>query len=107
MLIFHFEKIPLATLLTNLLIGGFLWWILFCAVFFVLIESISFFLAVIFWLTLFIPTKIILILSEFFQHGWTIIVSPKISIPITLFFLGIFFYFFIEEEFRIRTLYAE
>jgi ComEC/Rec2-related protein len=107
MLVFHFEKIPLSTLLTNLLIGGFLWWILFCAVFFVLIESISFFLAVVFWITLFIPTKIILILSEFFQYGWTITLSPLVTTPLTLFFLGIFFYFFLEEEFRTRTLYAK
>jgi ComEC/Rec2-related protein len=46
MIIYHFERIPLASLLANILIGGILGWILFSCVFFVWIQFISHTLAI-------------------------------------------------------------
>ncbi len=100
MVVYHFERIPLATLVTNLLIGWLLGWILFSCVLFIGIQWISSSLAIILGLFIYLPAKAIILLATFFQYGWVIEISSHTASLIALFFLWIFTFLFIENVWR-------
>lgn len=98
LVIYHFERIPLSSLLVNILIWGILGWILFSSVFFMWIQVFSHTLAVIVWYIVYIPTKFILTLSLFFRSGWIITIPSWIAPSMSVFILWIFLYIFWEES---------
>ncbi len=96
LIIYHFERIPVSSLLANILIWGVLGWILFSSVFFVGISLLSHSLTIIFGYLVYIPTKFIIILSWFFQNGWIISIPSSLAPSISVFLLGIFLIIFLE-----------
>ena len=96
LIIYHFERIPVSSLLANILIWGILGWILFSSILFVGITWVSHTLAVMVGYFVYIPTKFILLLSWFFQNGWIISIPSSLAPGITVFLLGIFIFIFLE-----------
>lgn len=97
LIIYHFERIPVSSLLANILIWGILGWILFSSIFFVGMTLISHTLSILVGYFVYIPTKFILFLSWFFQNGWIISVPSFLAPGITVFLLWIFLFIFLEE----------
>lgn len=74
-MIYFFGNLPIGSLIANILIGGLLGWILFTAVFFVVIQFFGSFIGYIFWFLVYIPTHWILLIGDFFSR------FPIINIP--------------------------
>jgi ComEC/Rec2-related protein len=97
-LIYHFGNVALYSIITNILISGFLGWILFSATFFWILSLIWFPFLKIVWLLIYIPTKIIISISHFFSHGITFTPTQEQSTILTLFLLWFILYFYIFDE---------
>ena len=98
LVIYHFERIPLSSLLANLLIWPLLGWILFSCIFFVGIQSISHILAIWVGFFVYLPTKAILLITSFFWNGWILSIPHMIAPYISLFMLGVFLFIFMERD---------
>ena len=98
LVIYHFERIPLSSLMANILIWPLLGWILFSCIFFVGIQSISHILAIWVGFFVYIPTKAILLITSFFANGWVLSIPHIIAPYISLFMLGVFLFIFIEND---------
>ncbi len=97
-MIFHFGTFALSSILANILIAGFLGWILFSSVFFVGIQYVSHTLGYFFGFLVYIPTKIVIEITSFFRYGMILEVPLEFRIPLTLFIFGIYFYLYLEED---------
>ncbi len=88
-IIYHFGVIPIFTILSNILIGGVLGWILFSSIFYLLFAIIGGWILYIWWWTIYLPTTYIMWVGEFFWGEYTYTIDPKLIDPITLFLIGL------------------
>ncbi len=97
-LIFHFWSIAINSILTNILIAWFVGWILLSgSIFWILTLLWIPFLKMV-WLLVYIPTKIVIILSQFLSNGISLTFSESSQIWISSFIVWIMLYYFIFDE---------
>lgn len=104
-IIYHFERIPLWGILANILIGGFLGFILFSSIVFVSIHTLSPYIAIIGWYFVYLPTKFIILVSHFFQNWWIIPISHSLSSPLASLIIGFYAFRFIDQMWK-KTLFT-
>ncbi len=88
-ILYHFNTIPLFGIISNILISGFLWWILFSSVLYLLFSLIGWWILYIWWWTIYIPTAYIVWISEIFGNWYILTLDKKIAEPIALFLIWI------------------
>ena len=87
--IYHFWTIPLYTVISNILIGGILWWILFSSMFYFILSLFGWWILYLWWWTIYLPTLYILTVGEYFWKGYTYTIDEHWIQPISLFLIGI------------------
>lgn len=88
-IIYHFNTIPLYTLVSNILISGFLGWILLASVIYLIFALIGWWILYIWGWTIYLPTAYIMWIGDFFWNGYTWTVNEKIAEPLAIFLIGI------------------
>ena len=88
-IIYHFSIIPLWTLVSNILISGFLGWILFASVLYLLFALIGGWILYLWGWTIYLPTAYIMWVGRFFGNGYTYTIDEKWAEPIALFIIGL------------------
>jgi ComEC/Rec2-related protein len=83
-IIYHFSTIPLYTVASNILISGFLGWILFASVLYLLFALIGGWILYIWGWTIYLPTAYIMWVWEFFGNGYTYPIDVKWGEPLAL-----------------------
>jgi competence protein ComEC len=90
LIIYHFQSVALASIVINILISFVLGWILFTAVLYVPIISISEWIGYHYGYILYIPTKYIIILSEYFAQFPKILFTETWATSVALILIGIY-----------------
>jgi ComEC/Rec2-related protein len=96
-LLYHFGTIPLSGLLSNIIIAWLLGWILFSSIFFVILSSFSLILGYFMGILVYIPTRFVIGVTQFFQDGIIFRVPSDLAIIMTLFLLGIYSYIYVAD----------
>jgi competence protein ComEC len=99
-IIYHFNTIPIFTLASNILISGFLGWILLASVIYLLFAWIGWWILYIWWWTIYLPTAYIMWVGEFFWNGYILAINEKIAEPTAIFLTGLMIstIFYIEKK---------
>lgn len=98
-LIYHFGEIAIGSLMANILIGWVLGWILSVSVIFATVASISHIGGILSGWLIYIPTRYIIMITDYFQYGYHLSIPISLRPHISLFFLWCIVFFFIESEF--------
>lgn len=88
-IIYHFNTIPLFTLISNILISGFLGWILFASVIYLLLALMGWWILYLWGWMIYIPTAYIMRVGDIFGNGYILTLSENIAEPLALFMTGI------------------
>jgi ComEC/Rec2-related protein len=97
-LLYHFWEIPVWSIITNILIAGFLGWILFSGIIYAGFSLISSWLSYIFGFLVYLPTYIVIRISRIFDSGYILSVSEDIALIISLSLLGLLSFFFVYDD---------
>jgi ComEC/Rec2-related protein len=97
-LLYHFWQIPAWTIITNMLIAGFLGWILFSGIIYAGLSLISSSLSYIFGFFVYLPTYIVIQISKIFDDGYILTVPEDIGLIISLSLLGMLSFFFLADD---------
>jgi ComEC/Rec2-related protein len=88
-ILYHFNTIPLFSLVSNILISGVLAWILLASVFYLLFALIGWWILYIWGWSIYLPTAYIMWVGEVFGNGYILNIDTKIAEPLSLFMIGI------------------
>ncbi len=88
-IIYHFNTIPLFTLISNILISGFLGWILLASIIYLAFAMIGWWILYIWGWTIYLPTAYIMWVGEFFWNGYIWTISDAIAEPVAIFLVGV------------------
>ncbi len=88
-IIYHFNTIPLWTIASNILISGFLGWVLFASVFYLLFALVGWWILYIWGWTIYLPTAYIMWVGQIFGNNSTYTIGDTWGEPIALFMIGI------------------
>jgi ComEC/Rec2-related protein len=84
-IIYHFNTIPVFSLISNILISGFLGWILFSSVIYLLFALIGWWILYIWGWTIYLPTSYIMWVGEFFGNGYIYTLDSMVAEPLAIF----------------------
>lgn len=98
-LIYHFGEIALGSLVANILIGWVLGWILSASVLFATLASLSHIGGILSGWLIYVPTRYIIMITDWFQYGYQISIPDALRPHISLFLLWYIVFFFLESEF--------
>ena len=98
LLIFHFWVLSLGGIIANILIAVFLWPLLIFSV--IYLGLIACWITGLYypWLFVYIPAKVILMITWFFSWGYQLHIDEALRAPISMFLLGCLLYFFFQSE---------
>jgi ComEC/Rec2-related protein len=99
-IIYHFNTIPLWTLASNILISGFLGWILLASVLYLIFALVWGWILYLWGWTIYLPTAYIMWVGQFFGNSSNYTIDEKIAEPIALFLVGIMMVVILSMEKR-------
>ncbi|MBC7498265.1 ComEC/Rec2 family competence protein [Candidatus Gracilibacteria bacterium] len=88
-IIYHFNTIPLWTLASNILISGFLGWILFASMLYLGFALVGGWILYLWGWTIYLPTAYIMWVGQFFGNSSTYTIDEKIAESIAMFLAGL------------------
>lgn len=101
-ILYHFHTIPLYSLVSNILISGFLGWILFATVLYLVFAMIGWWILYIWGWLIYIPTAYILWIGRYFWDGSIFIIDSEIAKSLALLILGLMIsWIFYTEKMRL------
>lgn len=98
--IYHFGNIPIWWILSNILIWGFLGWILFSSMIYFIIAPLSIWIAYIWWWTIYIPIVYIIEVGTILWKNRGYPILEDIGFPISIFLMLMLFSYTIFSEYK-------
>lgn len=100
-LLYHFWSIPLYSLITNILISWFLWWILLSSTIFWWIGLFWLSYIKYFWVLVYVPIKIIISIAWIFSKWFILSLEPKYAHIFSSFIFWVIVYYFLFDDERV------
>lgn len=99
-IVYHFGTIPLYTLISNILISGFLGWILLSSVIYLLWSILGVWFSYVWWWTIYIPTKFVMWVGGLFGENSTYTLPNTLSEPLAVILTIMLIFYILEREQR-------
>jgi ComEC/Rec2-related protein len=97
-LIYHFERIPVAGIIANVIIAGVLSWILFTSIVYMGIGFLSSSLLTHLGLLVYLPTRFVIEVSRFFSSGLVLEIASEFTTTLAVLLGGMYMYIFLEDR---------